>query len=55
MFGQMTETFSSMEESIRIEVDFFSVATTIPLEAEHYEVVVISRSRVSSDTDVSHL
>ena len=33
MFGQMTETLSSIEESISNEEDFFSVAITIPLVA----------------------
>jgi hypothetical protein len=33
MFGQMTETLSTMDSSMRIEDDFFSVAITIPLVA----------------------
>ena len=33
MLGHITATFSSIESSIRIDDDFFSVAMTIPLEA----------------------
>jgi hypothetical protein len=34
ILGQITATFSIIESSIRIEDDFFSVAITIPLDAE---------------------
>lgn len=34
ILGQITATLSSIESSMRIEEDFFSVAMTIPLEAE---------------------
>jgi hypothetical protein len=33
IFGHMTATFSSIESSIKIDDDFFSVAITIPLDA----------------------
>lgn len=33
MFGQTTATLSSMESSMSIDDDFFSVAITIPFEA----------------------
>src|ERR1700733_9035113 len=33
MLGHITATFSSIESSIRIDDDFFSVAMTIPFEA----------------------
>lgn len=33
MFGQMTETLSSIDSSMRMEEDFFSVAMTIPFDA----------------------
>jgi len=33
MLGHMTATFSSIESSIKIDDDFFSVAITIPLDA----------------------
>jgi hypothetical protein len=33
MFGHITATFSSIESSIKIDDDFFSVAITIPLDA----------------------
>jgi hypothetical protein len=34
IFGQMTETLSSMDSSIRMEDDFFSVAMTMPFVAD---------------------
>lgn len=34
MFGQMTAIRSIMESSTRIEEDFFSVAITIPFDAD---------------------
>ena len=33
MLGHMTATFSSIESSINIDDDFFSVAITIPFDA----------------------
>jgi len=36
----MTATFSSIESSIKIDDDFFSVAITIPLEAYGKDVEV---------------
>ncbi len=40
MLGHMTATFSSIESSIKIDDDFFSVAITIPLEAYGKDVEV---------------
>ena len=40
MFGQITETLSSMEESISNEEDFFSVAITMPFEAAMIEMMI---------------
>jgi hypothetical protein len=33
MLGHITATFSSMESSIKIDDDFFSVAMTMPFDA----------------------
>jgi len=33
IFGHITATLSSMESSIKIDDDFFSVAITMPFEA----------------------
>jgi hypothetical protein len=37
ILGQMTATLSSIESSIRIDDNFFSVAMTIPLDAEEIQ------------------
>lgn len=39
ILGHMTATFSSIESSIRIDDDFFSVAITMPLDAYGKDVV----------------
>jgi hypothetical protein len=38
MLGHITATFSSIESSIKIDDDFFSVAMTIPLDAYREDV-----------------
>jgi hypothetical protein len=42
ILGHMTATFSSIESSIKIDDDFFSVAITIPLDANGKDVQVDS-------------
>lgn len=45
MLGHMTATFSSIESSIKIEDDFFSVAITIPLDATENGIELIHHRR----------
>ncbi len=50
MLGHMTATFSSIESSIKIDEDFFSVAITIPLEAYEKDVELGREERESEET-----
>lgn len=50
MLGHMTATFSSIESSIKIDDDFFSVAITIPLEAYEKDVELGREERESEET-----
>jgi len=49
IFGQMIDTLSSIDESIRIDEDFFSVAITMPFEAG-MAWMILHMSQWSSET-----
>lgn len=49
MLGHITATFSSIESSIKIDDDFFSVAMTIPLDAYRKDVESIKLERGSDE------
>jgi hypothetical protein len=57
ILGHMTATFSSIESSIKIDDDFFSVAITIPLDAygkdvgSRFNKRVNQRKRHTFDTE----
>ena len=50
MLGHITATFSSIESSIKIDDDFFSVAITIPFDAYRKDVELIPSESESEKT-----